>query len=124
MHHSRRDRALFRLNHDVNDAWNAEGRLGKTLRVPAEVRHNSAESRYELTVDGDLVGVADYTATENALDFSHTEIVPERRDKGLGAILVRGALDDVRLRGGRIVASCWFVAAFIDENPTYADLLA
>jgi predicted GNAT family acetyltransferase len=46
------------------------------------------------------------------------------RGRGLGAELVRGALDDVRTSGGRIVARCWYVAQFIDEHPEYGDLVA
>jgi hypothetical protein len=46
------------------------------------------------------------------------------RNRGLGAELVRGALDDVRRNGRTVVPQCWFVAQFIDEHPEYADLLA
>ena len=58
--------------------------------------------------------------------FPHTEISTALRGQGLGAVLVRSALDDVRASGSgrRVVASCWFVAQFIDENPEYRDLLA
>jgi uncharacterized protein len=54
----------------------------------------------------------------------HTVIDPARRRQGLGAELVRGALDDLRRRGHRVVPSCWFVAEFIDDHPDYVDLLA
>jgi uncharacterized protein len=37
---------------------------------------------------------------------------------------VRGALDDVRTKGAKIVARCPFVARFVREHPDYADLLA
>jgi len=43
--------------------------------------------------------------------------------QGLGAVLVRAALDDVRQRGARIVPSCWYVAEFIAEHPEDADLV-
>ena len=46
------------------------------------------------------------------------------RKQGLGAELVRGALDDVRARGSTVLAQCWYVAEFIDQHPEYADLLA
>jgi predicted GNAT family acetyltransferase len=51
-------------------------------------------------------------------------IEPSMRNRGLGAELVRGALDDVRARGGTVVAHCWYVAEFIDQHTEYADLLA
>jgi predicted GNAT family acetyltransferase len=92
-----------------------------------EVRHNDALSRYELLVGGELVGRATYEASgadSEVLVFPHTVIDPEYRGQGLGARLVRGALDDVRMSGRRVVPRCWYVAAFIDEHPDYADLLA
>ena len=89
-----------------------------------EVRHNPKASRYELW-DGDvMVGIADYTESGNTVVFPHTEINHDRRGQGLGAVLVRGALDDVRATGRRIVPRCWYVAEFIDDNPEYRDLLA
>ena len=53
-----------------------------------------------------------------------TEIDRAHRGRGLGAILVAGALDDVRARGQRIVATCWYVADFVEAHPAYRDLLA
>jgi len=89
-----------------------------------EVRRNEARSRYEISLDGRLVGFADYRADGDTVVFPHTEIEPSMRNEGLGAELVRGALDDVRARGGTVVAQCWYVAEFIDQHPRYADLLA
>jgi predicted GNAT family acetyltransferase len=89
-----------------------------------EVRDNPEKSRYELVEDGHLLGVADYRATGDVLAFPHTEIVPARRNQGLGAQLVQGALDDVRRKGAKVVPYCWFVAEFLDEHPEYADLKA
>src|SRR5688572_3909320 len=89
-----------------------------------QVRDNRERGRYELTVDGEIVGIADYRDTGEALVFPHTEIDPARRGQGHGAVLVRGALDDVRRQGRTIVPSCWYVAEFIGENPEYADLVA
>jgi uncharacterized protein len=87
-----------------------------------EVRDNPEKSRYELVEDGKLLGVADYRPMGDKLAFPHTEIVPPRRNQGLGHELVRGALDDVRRKGATVVPYCWFVADFIEENPEYADL--
>jgi uncharacterized protein len=97
---------------------------GHDDRVPTEVRHRPERSRYELLLDGELVGVADYFPGDGVLVFPHTEIDRAHRGRGLGAVLVAGALDDVRARGQRIVATCWYVADFVDANPAYRDLLA
>ena len=92
--------------------------------VGTEVRDNPDRGRYELTVDGALVGIADYRDTGEALLFPHTEIDSSRRGQGHGAILVRGALDDVRRQGRSVIPACWYVAEFIRDNPDYADLVA
>jgi predicted GNAT family acetyltransferase len=99
-----------------------------------EVRDNPEKSRYELLEDGRLLGVADYRPMGTAstadtpgrlvMAFPHTEIVPGRRNQGLGAQLVQGALDDVRRKGAKVVPMCWFVAEFLEEHPEYADLQA
>jgi uncharacterized protein len=89
-----------------------------------EVRRNDEQSRYEIILDGTLAGIADYYERGDALVFPHTEIDHRHRGKGLGAILVRGALDDVAQSGKAVVPSCWYVAQFIDENPQYRPLLA
>lgn len=90
--------------------------------METQVRNDAERSRYELLVDGELVGIADYRIDGDVVVFPHTEIDPARRGHGLGALLVQGALDDVRTTGRRVVPRCWFVRDFIDENPDYADL--
>jgi len=97
-----------------------------TVEAPTdiEVRNNDLRSRYELFVDGAFLGFAEYRDTGDVLVFPHTVIDAEHRGNGLGAHLVRGALDDVRRRGRAVVARCWYVAEFIDENPQYKDLVA
>ncbi|WP_213454937.1 GNAT family N-acetyltransferase [Rhizomonospora bruguierae] len=88
------------------------------------VTDNPAASRYEGRAGDDLVGFVDYRPTAEALVFVHAETDPTVRGRGLGTVLVRGALDDVRRRGTKVVPNCPFVAEVIDRNPEYADLLA
>jgi uncharacterized protein len=88
------------------------------------VRDAPDRSRYELVVDGKVLGVADYRIVGDVAEFPHTVVEPAHRGRGLGAILVRGALDDVRSRGLSVVAGCWYVAEFIASHPEYEDLLA
>jgi predicted GNAT family acetyltransferase len=88
-----------------------------------DVVRNQERSRYELLIDGEVVGVADYRVDGTTWTFPHTVITPERRGQGLGAELVQGALDDVRRAGGTVVPRCWYVADFIAAHPGYADML-
>ena len=91
--------------------------------MKTEVRHDAESSRYELVADGRVIGRADYRTVGRVEIFHHTEIERDLQGQGLGAVLVRGALDDVRRRGARIVPSCWYVAEFIAEHPEDADLV-
>ncbi len=81
-----------------------------------DTRHDTERSRYELIIDGRVVGVADYRLAGDTATFHHTEIEPSMRRQGLAAQLVRAALDDVRDSGRTVVATCWYVAQFIDEH--------
>jgi len=92
--------------------------------MATEVQRNAERSRYELLVDGELIGIADYHERGDTVIIPHTEIERSRRGHGLGAILVRQVLDDLRGAGRTVVPSCWFVAQFIDEHPEYQDLVA
>jgi predicted GNAT family acetyltransferase len=92
--------------------------------MATEVRHAPDRSRYELVIDGELIGIADYQERDGALVMPHTEITAERRGQGLGDVLVQGALDDVRARGQKVVPACWFVREYVERHPETADLLA
>ncbi|HLU41544.1 MAG TPA: GNAT family N-acetyltransferase [Microthrixaceae bacterium] len=92
--------------------------------MATEVRHEPEASRYVIVVDGEVKGRAAYRLRgDDEIVFPHTVIAPDARGHGLGAELVRRALDDVRPTGRRVVPECWYVARFIDTNPDYADLL-
>lgn len=88
------------------------------------VTRNDERSRYELEVDGRLVGIADFHVHDSVLVLPHTEIDAAQRGQGLGALLVAGVLDDVRERGERVVPTCWYVREYMDLHPETIDLLA
>ncbi|HEY4411878.1 MAG TPA: GNAT family N-acetyltransferase [Gaiellaceae bacterium] len=85
------------------------------------VSDNPAELRYELFDDDELVGEIRYRRVPGGLALVHTEVEPKRH--GLGTELVKGALDDLRDRGLRVVPVCPFVAAYIRRHPEYGELL-
>ena len=82
-----------------------------------------ARSRYEVTVDGELAGFAEYRLVEGAKVFTHTEVFDAYEGQGIGSVLARGALDDVRSTGRRLVARCPFISGFIARHDEYADLV-
>ncbi|MCS5735852.1 GNAT family N-acetyltransferase [Herbiconiux daphne] len=92
--------------------------------MSTEIRNESDQSRYTITVDGELAGFADYTITGTTIVFTRTEVDPTKRQAGLGAQLVQFALDDVRTSGTlAVVPKCSFVAHFIDSHPDYQELV-
>ncbi len=79
------------------------------------VSDNPGQSRYEVRLDGELGGVAEYTVADGVVTFTHTEVAIE--GKGLGSELVRHALADVRAKGLTIVAQCSFVRGYLEKHP-------
>jgi predicted GNAT family acetyltransferase len=90
-----------------------------------EVVDNPNKSRYEVKVDGRVAGFTRYRQTgTGVIDFFHTEVDPEFEGRGLGSLLAAGALDDVRAKGGRVMASCPFISVYLKRHTEYADLFA
>jgi uncharacterized protein len=89
------------------------------------VQDNPDDLRYELLVDGEVVGEILYRRAQNAtaLALIHTEVSPSLEGRGLGARLVSGALDDIRGRGLHVIAICPFVRSYIRHHPDYNDLV-
>ncbi|CAI9402814.1 MULTISPECIES: GNAT family N-acetyltransferase [Aestuariimicrobium] len=81
-------------------------------------------SRFEAHLDGELAGFIDYEAAGDVLDLTHTEVFPQFGGQGVGAKLVRGALDQIRQAEQTVIPTCPFIASYIDKHDDYADLLA
>ena len=88
------------------------------------VRNAPERSRYELLLDDEVIGVADYRVEGDEVIFPHTEIRSDLRGRGYGDELVRGALEDVRSAGRTVVPRCWFVVEFLELHPEFGDLRA
>jgi predicted GNAT family acetyltransferase len=89
-----------------------------------EVRRNDERGRYELLEDGEVVGFADFVDADESVVLPHTVIDPAKRGGGRGALLVQGALDDIRAQGRTVVPTCWYVRDYMAEHPETADLRA
>jgi predicted GNAT family acetyltransferase len=90
---------------------------------PVEVRHNTGARRYEATLDGHL-SVCAYEDAPGRRVFTHTEVPPELRGRGIAEQLVRAALADARAAGLKVVPACSYVARFIERHREYQSLLA
>jgi predicted GNAT family acetyltransferase len=92
--------------------------------VDLDVRDEPELGRYEARSPEGLAGFTRYDQGGDGLFvFTHTEVLPAYEGQGVGGTLVRGALDDVRRRGGRVEARCTFVRSWLDRHPDYQDLV-
>lgn len=83
-----------------------------------------ARHRYELRSGDEVVGFVAYRLGDGVITLVHTEVDPAHSGQGHAATLARGALDDARSRGLRVVPSCPYVASYLEKHPAYADLVA
>ncbi|MGY1609616.1 GNAT family N-acetyltransferase [Geodermatophilus sp. SYSU D00700] len=89
----------------------------------AQVVDRPDASRFEVLVDGEVAGFAEYRRTPSSVSFSHTVIDPAFEGRGLGSVLARRALDAVRAEGGAVLPFCPFIRAWIEHHPDYLDLV-
>jgi uncharacterized protein len=87
------------------------------------VADNPDARRYEILVDDKPAGFVAYRRGGSTITMTHTEVDPSYEGRGLGSILVRGALDAARAEGLSVVPSCPFVRRYIQLHKEYADLV-
>ncbi|MFL6046879.1 MAG: GNAT family N-acetyltransferase [Propionibacteriaceae bacterium] len=89
------------------------------MQDSVRIERNDAAERYELTLDGELVGFAQFRTSPGRIVFTHTVVEPEHEGHGFGSRLAKFVLDDAVARGDRIVPLCPFIAAYLREHPGY-----
>jgi predicted GNAT family acetyltransferase len=87
------------------------------------VQDNPARHRFEILLDGEVGGFADYRVRDGAVVVLHSEVDPAHRGKGLGGILAQQSLDTLRERGEKVVPACPFYAKYVAEHPEYDDIV-
>jgi predicted GNAT family acetyltransferase len=87
------------------------------------VQDNPAASRFEISVDDELVGYLEYQEDDGEYAIPHTRIFPQFRHRGLGATLVLNSLETIRERRGTVLPYCSFVPKVMREHPELAELV-
>jgi len=98
--------------------------VGVPDAADATVVDSFEQRRYEIILGGEVAGVLHYRRHGDRIELLHTEIEQSFSGRGLAGRLASAALDDARSRATPVVASCPFVAGYIERHPEYSDLLA
>jgi predicted GNAT family acetyltransferase len=88
-----------------------------------EVANAPDRERYELSIDGEVVGFTTYRTRPGLIAFVHTEVDERVQGRGLGDRLIRFALEDARARDLAVLPFCPFVNAFIDRHREFETLV-
>jgi uncharacterized protein len=88
-----------------------------------EVADAPERERYELSIDGEVVGLSAYVTRPDLIAFVHTEVDERFEGHGLADRLIRFALEDARARGLAVLPFCPFVNAFIERHREFEALV-
>ncbi|MDQ1182872.1 putative GNAT family acetyltransferase [Rhodococcus sp. SORGH_AS303] len=97
-----------------------------------DVTDNPHQNRFELRLNGDLVGIVGYFPVDSVgrgarrqpvVSFMHAVITEDFGHRGLAAIMVRNSLDAARGYGWKVKPVCTYVQRFVAENPEYRDMV-
>ncbi|GAA1824708.1 GNAT family N-acetyltransferase [Agromyces salentinus] len=88
-----------------------------------EVHHRPEDHVYAAVIAGRQVASFRYDVVGGRIVVLTTTVVPEFRGRGIAPDLIADALDDLRGLGLPITVRCPVVAAFMAQNPQYADLM-
>jgi predicted GNAT family acetyltransferase len=88
-----------------------------------EVGDAPDRDRYELSIDGEVVGFTAYRARPGLIAFVHTEVDERLQGRGLADRLIQFALEDARTRGLAVLPFCPFVKAFIERHREFEALV-
>jgi predicted GNAT family acetyltransferase len=80
--------------------------------------------RFEVRLDGRVVGLASYHVEGGAMTLPHTEVDPSVGGRGIGTALIAGVLEAARERGLHVLPYCSFVRHYIQQHPEAIDLVA
>lgn len=84
------------------------------------VTRNDGLGRYELRLDSELAGIADYTVEPDGVVLTHTVVEPAFRHQGYSSQLAKYAVEDIVREGRRIKPYCSYMAGYLGKHPEYS----
>lgn len=85
---------------------------------------NPDERRFELLLDGEVVGVVLYRRHGDVVTIPHVEVVPELRGRGYSEPFLDDVLAEIAEAGLRIVPTCSYARSHVLARPHLHHLLA
>jgi predicted GNAT family acetyltransferase len=92
-----------------------------TAEPEPHVAHSPHRQRYEISVDDELAGFAEYLDNGDQRIFYHTEIGESFAGRGLASRLIHAALSDTRALDKRVIPVCPFVAGYVKKHHDFDD---
>lgn len=90
-----------------------------------DIRHEPERNRFVVSLDGGEAYLSYREKGDDRLDFTRTFVPHEHRKQGIGEALVAEGLEHARNEGKRVIPTCPFVQAVVDERRSeYREVLA
>ncbi|MFZ0708959.1 MAG: GNAT family N-acetyltransferase [Terrimicrobiaceae bacterium] len=83
------------------------------------VAHNVSRNRFEVAL-GEQAAFAEYRVEGDRMIFTHTEVPPEFRGRGIARKLVLAGFDAAASNNLKIVPLCSYVARMLREHPEFS----
>ena len=87
-----------------------------------QIRHNQKIHQFEINIEGHTCYMS-YVLFDHSIEYNHTIVPKELGGRGIGSELVKYGLAYARVNHLAVIPSCPFVAAIINKNKVYQDLL-
>jgi predicted GNAT family acetyltransferase len=94
--------------------------------LESEIRHERSGHRgaFFLERDGERLAEMTYSVAGSRVIIDHTSVDDRLRGQGVGAQLVRAAVDWARADHARLMPLCPYAKSVFDKTPGYSDVLA
>lgn len=87
------------------------------------VQHDSEAQEFSIPLESGKAYLRYDQPDERTFDLLHTIVPPEEQSRGVGSDLIEHVFRHVRDEDKRIVPSCPFVRAWLEDHPEYQDVV-
>ena len=91
--------------------------------LPVAHEESGTKGRYIVSLEGTEAEMTYTQAGQHLIIIDHTSVPDALRGRGLGAILVRRAVEDARAAGKTIIPLCPFAKSQFDRHSDWSDVL-